>query len=108
MNFSVLPNLIALAILVAVFRAILRQGTTQRLHLWLAGWFLVLMHFAAQFLDTGRGDWSQVATTISLDALILASVAFLISVSTIVDSDIVASSYLRLPLPSLPSPTPTL
>ncbi len=87
MNFSVLPNLIALAILVAVFRAILRQGTTQRLHLWLAGWFLVLMHFAAQFLDTGRGVWSQVATTISLDALILASVAFLISVSTIVDSD---------------------
>ena len=87
MNFSVLPNLIALAILVAVFRAILRQGTTERLHLWLAGWILVLVHFAAQFLDTGQGIWSQVATAISLDALLMASVAFLISVSTIVDSD---------------------
>ncbi len=87
MNFSVLPNLIALAILVAVFRAILRQGTTERLHLWLAGWCLVLVHFVAQFLDTGRGASSQVATTVSLDALILASVAFLISVSTIVDSN---------------------
>lgn len=87
MNFSVLPNLIALAILVAVFRAILRQGTTERLHLWLAGWILVLVHFGAQFLDPGQGTWSQVATSISLDALILASVAFLISVSSIVDSD---------------------
>jgi diguanylate cyclase (GGDEF)-like protein len=87
MNFSVLPNLIALAILVAVFRAILRQGTTERLHLWLAGWILVLVHFAAQFLDTGRGIWSQFATSLNLDALLLAGVAFLISVSTIVDSD---------------------
>ena len=87
MNFAVLPNLIALAILVAVFRAILQQGTTERLHLWLAGWILVLVHFAAQFLDTGQGTWSLVATAIGLDALILASVAFLISVSTIVDSD---------------------
>ncbi len=87
MNFSVLPNLVALAILVAVFRAILRQGTNERLHLWLAGWILVLVHFGAQFLDTGHGTWSQIATTINLDALLLASIAFLISVSTIVDSD---------------------
>jgi diguanylate cyclase (GGDEF)-like protein len=87
MNFSVLPNLVALAILVAVFRAILRQGTTERLHLWLAGWILVLVHFTAQFLDTGHGTWSRVAIVTSLDALILAGVAFLISVSTIVDAD---------------------
>lgn len=87
MNFSVLPNLIALAILVAVFRAILRQGTTERLPLWLAGWILVLVHFAAQFLDTGRGTWSLIATAINLDALLLAGVAFLISVSTVVDAD---------------------
>ena len=87
MNFNVLPNLVALAILVAVFRAILRQGTADRLHLWLAGWILVLAHFAAQFLDAGHGVWSQIATAISLDALILASIAFLISVSAIVGSD---------------------
>jgi diguanylate cyclase (GGDEF)-like protein len=87
MNYSVLPNLIALAILVAVFRAILLQGTTERLHLWLAGWFLVLVHFAAQFVDSGDGLRSLLATIVSLDALILASVAFLISVSSIVDSD---------------------
>ena len=87
MTYSVLPNLIALAILVAVFRAILRQGTTQRLHLWLAGWILVLAHFVAQFLDPGTGTWGRVASAVELDALLLAAVAFLISVASIVESD---------------------
>jgi diguanylate cyclase (GGDEF)-like protein len=87
MNYSVLPNLIALAILVAVFRAILRQGTTERLHLWLAGWILVLLHFVAQFLDPGTGTWNRVASAVELDALLLAAVAFLISVASIAESD---------------------
>lgn len=88
MNFSTLPNLVALAILVAVFRAILRQATNERLHLWLAGWILVLLHFAAQFASVGDGTWSRVATAISLDALLLAAVAFLISVTKIVESNL--------------------
>jgi diguanylate cyclase (GGDEF)-like protein len=81
MNFTTLPSLIALAILVVVFRAILRQGTSERLHLWLTGWILVLIHFVAQFVDTGQGLWDRVATAVSLNALELASIAFLISVS---------------------------
>ncbi len=87
MNFSLLPNLIALTILVAVFRAILRQGTTERLHLWLAGWILVLLHFAAQFPKVGDGTWGRIAAAASLDTLELASIAFLISVSSILAAD---------------------
>ena len=83
MNFETLPSLIALAILVVVFRAILRQGTSEPLHLWLTGWILVLIHFVAQFLDTGRGLWSLFAYAVSLNALELASIAFLISVSLV-------------------------
>jgi diguanylate cyclase (GGDEF)-like protein len=81
MNFSTLPSLLALATLVVVFRAILRQGTTERLHLWLTGWILVLVHFVASFLDTGQGSWDRIASALSLNALELASIAFLISVS---------------------------
>jgi len=81
MNFDTLPSLIALAILVIVFRAILRQGTSERLHLWLTGWILVLIHFVAQFVGVGQGLWGRVATAVSLNALELASIAFLISVS---------------------------
>jgi diguanylate cyclase len=79
MNFATLPSLIALAILVVVFRAILRQSTSERLHLWLTGWVLVLIHFAAQFVDVGQGSWNRVASAVSLDALELASLAFLVS-----------------------------
>jgi len=32
MNFNILPSLVALAILVVVFEAILRQGAAERLH----------------------------------------------------------------------------
>src|SRR5208283_1369290 len=81
MNFTTLPSLIALAILVVVFRAILRQGTSERLHLWLTGWILVLIHFVAEFLVLGQGLWNRVASALSLNALELASIAFLISVS---------------------------
>ncbi len=81
MNFNTLPSLIALAILVVVFRAILRQGTSERLHLWLAGWILVLVHFVAQFVDVGQGTWDRIASAVNLNALEFASIAFLISVS---------------------------
>jgi len=81
MNFNTLPSLIALAILVVVFRAILRQGSNGRLHLWLIGWILVLIHFVAQFVNVGQGLWGRLASAGSLDALELASIAFLISVS---------------------------
>ena len=80
MNFNTLPSLVALAILVVVFRAILRQSN-ERLPLWLIGWFLVLIHFVAQFVDAGHGLWDRIATGISLTALELAGIAFLISVS---------------------------
>lgn len=81
MNFATLPSLVALAILVVVFRAVLRQSTNERLHLWLAGWILVLIHFVAQFLDVGHGLWDRVMSAVSLNALELASIAFLVSVS---------------------------
>lgn len=86
MNFSTLPNLIALAILVVVFWAISRKAVGEQVQLWLIGWFLVLVHFAAQFAAAASGAWGPAAVSISLDSLILAGVAFLISVSAIVSN----------------------
>ncbi len=87
MNFSVLPSMVALAILVVVFGAILRQETSERLHLWLAGWILVLLHFVAQFLDHGTiGLKHNVLDALVVDGLVLAAIAFLVSVSPAADS----------------------
>lgn len=83
MNFSTLPNLAALAMLVAVFWAISRKETAERLHLWLAGWFLVLLHFTAQFFIPDNGPVSTWIVAASFDCLMLSGVAFLISVSSV-------------------------
>lgn len=81
MNFATLPNLVALAVLVVVFWAISRKATTEQVGLWLVGWALVLLHFAAQFPVFSSTAWIRLATALSFDSLILAGVAFLISVS---------------------------
>lgn len=83
MNFGTLPNLAALAILVAVFWAISRKETAERLHLWLTGWFLVLLHFAAQFFTPPNGSASNGLSAANIGCLMLASIAFLISVSSV-------------------------
>jgi hypothetical protein len=56
MNFSVIPSLFSLAILVLVFAAIVRQSSTERLDLWLLGWVFVLAHFVAEFVRVGNGS----------------------------------------------------
>jgi diguanylate cyclase (GGDEF)-like protein len=81
MNVNVLPSLVALAILVVVFEAILRQGAAERLQLWLTAWLLVLIHFIAQFVNVGHGVWGHIATAVSLGSLELAAISFLISMS---------------------------
>ncbi|MGA7459005.1 MAG: GGDEF domain-containing protein [Candidatus Korobacteraceae bacterium] len=83
MNFAVLPNLVALAVLVAVFWAISRKATSQQVQLWLLGWILVLVHFAATVpVPTGE-IWSRLTTILAVGSLILASTMFLISVASI-------------------------
>jgi len=80
MNFAAIPNLVALAVLVAVFWAISRKATSQQIQLWLLGWILVLIHFAATMPAPADGIWSRLTTAIAVGSLILASVTFLISV----------------------------
>src|ERR1035438_717110 len=79
MNFSVIPSLLSLAILVLVFAAIVRQNSTERLDLWLLGWVFVLAHFVAEFVRVGNGSWERWMAALSLNFLQLATIAFLIS-----------------------------
>lgn len=81
MNLTILPNLAALLVLVAVFWAIAREGTSRQVKVWLLGWVLVLLHFAVSMLPVGEAPWRQIETGLSLGCLVLAAVAFLVSVS---------------------------
>ncbi len=101
MNFTILPNLIALAVLVAVFWAISRKTTSDRLHLWLAGWALVLIHFAAEFFSPAKNFGEVIADVVNIDALVLAGIAFLISVSGIAARKRQLSLALSIAVPTL-------
>jgi len=79
-NFNALPALIALAILVAVFAAISRQHTRERVRLWLAGWILVLLRAAVQFANP-RPHGVRLDLAIGLSAMELASATFVVSVA---------------------------
>jgi len=80
LNFNALPALIALAILVAVFTAISRQHTRERVELWLTGWILVLLRTVVQLLNP-RPYGFRLDLAIGLSALELASIAFIVSVA---------------------------
>jgi diguanylate cyclase (GGDEF)-like protein len=81
LNFSAVPGLIALVILVAVFAAISRQHTRERVRLWLSGWVLVLLRAAVQFVHSSGPSGIRVNMAFSLCALELAGTAFIISVA---------------------------
>src|SRR5580700_233472 len=81
MNPKSLPGLIGLTILVIVFWSVSRRDTNDRLRLWLIAWILVLVHAFAQSMEVRAGLWHQLIYAFSVNALELASIAFLISFS---------------------------
>jgi len=81
LNFNVLPAVIALAVLVTVFAAIRRQQTKQRVNLWLAGWALILLRSLVEFVPSSVVWTAQIERAIGLCAMLMASVAFVVSVA---------------------------
>jgi diguanylate cyclase (GGDEF)-like protein len=80
-NYQALPALIALAILVAVFAAISRQHTKERVRLWLVGWAFVLLRALVMFVHVSPKRWGNLNLAIGMSALELASIAFVVSVA---------------------------
>ena len=79
MDFSVVPDFLAIGGLVLVFASLLRRTRQTRLRYWLVGWILLLVHIAAQLLNrnAGTGVVADAALAVSLSMLLLASVAFI-------------------------------
>lgn len=80
-SYNALPVLIALAVLVAVFAAISRQRTKERVRLWLSAWSLILLHSLADFVRFKTHLPSKIELLVGLAALEMASVVFVVSVA---------------------------
>lgn len=80
-NLNAVPTLVALAVLVAVFAAIERQPTQERVRLWLVAWALVLLGAVAHVFHFRRPGWARVELAASLSLGAMGCIAFVASVA---------------------------
>jgi len=80
-HYNNLPALIALAVLVAVFAAISRQRTKERVGLWLTAWSLILLRSLVDFARFNAHWLAHIELALGLSALEMASVVFVVSVA---------------------------
>ena len=77
MNWSELPDLAAVALLSCAFASVVRRNRTPVSGLWLTGWIMIVLHFAAFLFLTLPGNWGNFAQMIGLLALVWAGVLFM-------------------------------
>jgi diguanylate cyclase len=77
LDYSSLPGLLALTVLVFVFWSILRRSAGDRLPTWLLGWIFVLLHFAVQLFGGRPGALQTVVYCLAAILLELAGASFI-------------------------------
>jgi two-component system NtrC family sensor kinase len=80
-----LPTFLTVGGLVIIFVCLKRQAHSARLTLWTVGWTLVFTHFLMQLLEPDRGPVNSLLSAIDSGSLQAAAVAFLVSVSAVVE-----------------------
>lgn len=76
-NFSVLPDFVAIGGLIAVFWTLLRRTRQSRLNFWLVGWALLLVHIVALFVAQNTAGSANGAYSVAVSMLILTANAFI-------------------------------
>jgi two-component system, NtrC family, sensor kinase len=101
-NLEKLPTFLTVGALVIIFACLKRHARCARLTTWAAGWALVFTHFLAQLLEPDRGQVSSILLAIDSVTLQAAAVAFLVSVSSVVEDSAKRTTLLLvLGVPSL-------
>jgi len=80
-----IPTFLTVAVLVIIFVCLKRHARNARLTLWAVGWTLVFTHFLAQLLEPVNGTASNFLLAIDTASLQAAAIAFLVSVSSVVE-----------------------
>lgn len=77
LNWSELPDLIAVALLSCAFASVVRRNRTPLSGLWLTGWIMIVLHFAAFMFLNAPGHWADLASGLGLLALVWAGILFM-------------------------------
>src|SRR5208282_4351152 len=76
-DWSKFPDLGAVALLTLAFASVARHVKATVSAIWLTGWFLIAIHFAAFMFLGVPGHWADLASFIGLAALACAGVLFM-------------------------------
>lgn len=77
MDWSKLPDLGAVVLLASAFASVSRRSQMPISGLWLTGWVMIALHFAAAIAMPYPGTWGTVATIVCLASLTWAGVLFM-------------------------------
>lgn len=76
-NWNELPDLAAVGLLAGAFASVARRNQTLVSKIWLTGWLMIALHFAAFLFLSAPGNWAAVAEIIGTIALIWAGFLFM-------------------------------
>jgi diguanylate cyclase (GGDEF)-like protein len=76
-NWSVLPDLAAVALLAGAFASVTHRDRTPVSGIWLIGWIMIAVHFAAFVCLPFPGIWGTLAAILGTTALLWAAVLFM-------------------------------
>jgi len=76
-NWSALPDLGAVGLLAGAFASVAHRNQTQVSKIWLTGWLMIALHFAAQLFQNAPDAWGALAECVILCALTWAGLLFM-------------------------------
>jgi hypothetical protein len=76
-NWSDFPDLIAAALLACAFASVALRSRTHTSVLWLVGWVMITLHFAAFLFLGATGVWGTLAEFFGTAALMWAAELFM-------------------------------
>ena len=80
MSWSVLPDLVAIALLICAFASTARRNYSPTASMWLIAWLMIALHFLSALFTDLPGVWGALAQILNLVALTWAGVLFQMAV----------------------------
>src|SRR5580765_1081944 len=94
--FDKLPTILVLAVMVGIFVALRRHVKSARLHLWIAAWMLIFVHFFVQLFEPPDGNLTPVTFIIDLGSLQLSGLFFIASLTSFFENTKLTVNLLAL------------
>ena len=77
MNWSVIPEVSAVTLVICAFASVARRNQTPMSKLWLTGWLMILLHFASSFFTFLPEIWGKLAFIFLSASLVWAGTLFM-------------------------------